>query len=174
MALNRIEPGRIDRSLSTTVKREYRDLDVSFSPKSGSMFEDGVRRGDVFKTFDLRAIDQSIQTILLTEKGEKPFEPNFGSNLRRLLFELNTSVTSSDVEDTIKVAIGEYEPRVVVKDVELYDNGAAKQVPRGTDNIFLYNTGVGEERYSLTVKVICQIRNSGQLIETSIKMKRLR
>lgn len=174
MALNRIEPGRIDRTLSTTVKKEFKDLDVSFSAKSGSMFEDGVRRGDVFKKFDLRAIDQSIQTILLTEKGEKPFDPNFGSNLRRLLFELSTMVSSSDIEDTVKVALREYEPRVEVRDVSIYDNGAAKQVPRGIDNIFFYNTGVGDERYSLTVTVVCRVKTTRELIETSINMNRLR
>ena len=174
MALKRIQPGRIDRTLSTTVKKEFKDLDVSFSAKRGSMFEDGIRRGDVYKKIDLRAIDQSIQNILLTEKGEKPFDPKFGSNLRRLLFELSTSVSAADVEDTIKIALRTYEPRVEVKDVKVFDNHTEKQVPRGIDNIFFYSTGNGDDRYSLTISVLCRIKNTGQLIETSINMNRLR
>ena len=75
MALKRIEPGKSDGTLITTVAREYKDLDLSFAPKRGTMFEDGIRRGDVYKKEDIKAIDQSIQNILLTNRYEKPFNP---------------------------------------------------------------------------------------------------
>jgi phage baseplate assembly protein W len=174
MPLKRIEPGRIDRTLTTTVSREYKDIDLSLTSKKGTMFEDGKRRGDIYKRFDLRAIDQSIQNILLTAKGEKPFDPDFGSNLRRLLFELNTSVTASMVENEIKSALRIYEPRVKVRDVKLYDNGAAREVPKGIDNIFFYSTGGGDDRYSLTVTVVCEIKNTGQVVQAQVNMNRLR
>ena len=174
MPLKRIEPGRIDRTLTTTVSREYKDLDLSFAPKRGTLFEDGKRRGDVYKRHDLRSIDQSVENILLTAKGEKPFDPDFGSNLRRLLFELNTSVTASMVENEIKTALRVYEPRVNVKEVKLYDNSADREVPRGIDNIFFYSTGGGDERHSLTVKIICEIKNTGQVVQTQVNMNRLR
>jgi phage baseplate assembly protein W len=174
MALKRITPGLSDTTLVTTIPKRYIDIDSSFARKNGTVFNDGVRRGDVYKKLDVKAIDQSIKNILLTNKGEKPFDPDFGADLRKLLFELNTTVSEPLFRDTIREAIVEYEPRVRVKDVVLYDPGADEQVPRGISDIFFYKTGTGDNRYSLLVTVITEIRNTGQEVTSSINMNRLR
>ena len=174
MALKRIEPGRTDGTLITTVDREYKDLDLSFSPKRGTMFEDGIRRGDVYKKEDIRAIDQSIQNILLTNRFEKPFQPEFGSDLRRLLFGLSTELSEGETRDIILDSIEKYEPRVQVLEVELFDAGAAKQVPRGIENVFFYSTGADTDRYSLIITVYSRIKATGVDIATQINMNRLR
>ena len=90
MAVKRIEPGVTDKTLVTTIHKNSVDLDLKFFARRGTMFEDGIRRGDVYKREDLKAIDQSIATILTTNWYEKPFQPKFGANLRQMLFELNT------------------------------------------------------------------------------------
>jgi hypothetical protein len=91
MAVKRIEPGVGDKSLFTTVQKDNKDLDLKFYARRGTMFEDGIRRGDVYKREDLKALDQSINTILMTNWYEKPFQPKFGANLRRMLFELEST-----------------------------------------------------------------------------------
>ena len=174
MALKRIEPGRTDGTLITTVSRKYKDLDLSFSPKRGTMFEDGVRRGDVYKKEDIRAIDQSIQNILLTNRYEKPFEPEFGSDLRRLLFGLSTELSEGETRDIILDSIEKYEPRVQVLEVELFDAGAEQQVPRGIENVFFYSTGTDADRYSLIITVYSRIKATGVDIATQVNMNRLR
>jgi phage baseplate assembly protein W len=176
MALKRIQPGLSDTTLVTTVPKNYRDLDLSFAPKRGTVFEDGVRRGDVYKKVDIRSIEQSVENILLTNKGEKPFQPRFGSDLRRLLFELNTMVTEPDVRRTVEKALEFYEPRIEVLDVEITDLGADnRKVPKGSANVFLYATVKHEEaRHSLVITVYARIKNTGQEIATQVNMNRLR
>lgn len=174
MTVKRIEPNVADRSLSTTVANNYKDFDRNFGHKRGTLFPDGVRRGDLYKKEDIKSIDQSIATILTTNNLEKPFLPDFGSDLRKLLFDLNTMVSEPDFRRTIIQSLEKYEPRVEVLDVSIFDLGEEQQVPRGIDNIFYYSSGVDADRYSLLVTVYCRIRNTGQLIETAVNMNRIR
>lgn len=174
MTLRRIQPGIDDNSVTTTVSKKSLDLDLVFQRKSGTVFSDGVRRGDVFKKTDLKAIDQSIQTILLTNFYEKPFLPNFGSNLRRLLFELNTTVSEPFARDVVKTAIERWEPRVEVLDVKFYDAGADREVPRGIENVFFYSVNSSEAEHTFLLYVTCRIKNIGQEITTKVNMNRLR
>ena len=174
MALKRIEPGRTDGTLITTVAREYRDFDLAFAPKRGTLFEDGVRRGDIYKREDVKAIDQSIQNILLTNRYEKPFNPLYGADLRRLLFGLSTEVSEGEVNDIVRNAIRRDEPRVEVLGVEIFDAGANQQVPRGIENVFFYSTGTDADRYSLIITVFSRIKAIGVEIATQVNMNRLR
>lgn len=174
MALKRIEPGKTDGTLITTVARDYKDLDLSFAPKRGTVFEDGIRRGDVYKKEDIKAIDQSIQNILLTNRYEKPFNPLYGANLRQLLFGLMTDISETDVSDAVRDAVARDEPRVEVIDVEVFDAGAAKKVPRGIENVFFYSTGTDADRYSLIITVYSRIKSIGVEIATQVNMNRLR
>lgn len=58
------------------------------------------------------AIKRSIQNIVLTIVGEKPFEPIFGTNINSALFELNTSLEAIGIQEQIRSAITNFEPRV--------------------------------------------------------------
>lgn len=175
MTLKRIEPGVSDKTLVTRIYRDYRDIDLKFASRKGTIFEDGVRRGDIYKRENIKSIDQSISNILSTNKGEKPFDPAFGSDLRRLLFELNTMISEDEVRETVIRSLERDEPRVEVLGVTLFDQGAAKEVPRGIDNVFYYSAAnASDARYSLVVNVYCRILNTGEEITTSVNMNRLR
>jgi phage baseplate assembly protein W len=175
MALKRIQPGLKDNTLVTTVNRNYKDLDLFFQNKSGTVFEDGVRRGDIYKKVDIKAIDQSIKNILLTNWYEKPFQPFFGADLRRLLFELDTMVSEPDVRDLVTEAIEKWEPRVKVLGVDVYDPAEDEPVPKGVSNIFFYASARGEiKNHTLVIVVHGQIRNTGQEISTQVNMNRIR
>ena len=174
MTLKRIQPGLDDTTLVTAVHKNYNDLDLPFYAKSGTVQEDGVRRGDVFKRADLKAIDQSINTILLTNYYEKPFQPFFGANLRRLLFELNTTVSESEVVGMITRAIEQDEPRVTVGKVLLYDPSTSQQIPKGIENIFFYSTRAGVTEHTLQITVQGLIKSTGQEITTDVSLSRLR
>ena len=175
MAIKRIEPGIKDTSLVTTVNKNYRDVDLTFGRKVGTEFSDGVQRGDIYKKIDIRAVEQSMKNILLTNFYEKPFQPFFGSDLRRMLFELDTMVSESDIDETIRFALRKWEPRVRVDDVEIFDPGAERMVPKGSSDVFLYADSRGDaQRHTLIVTVYATIRNTGQEIATRINMNRLR
>ena len=177
MALKRVEPGVSDRSLVTKVHSEYKDLDLKFAAKPGTEFPDGKKRGDVYKKIDIKAIDQSINNILLTNHYDKPFQPLFGADLIQLLFELNTTISASFVEDIVREEIERHEPRVEVLDVDIYDSTAEKMVPKGASTVFFYaGGGVGgnSDEYSLVVYVHCRIKNTGIDFTTAVNMNRLR
>ena len=174
MAIKRVEPTNLNRStLSTTVNKNYKDIDLSFQNKGGTLFEDGVRRGDVYKKVDIRAVEQSMKNILLTNYYEKPFQPLFGTDLRRLLFELETMVSEPQVEDLVRRGVSEWEPRVSISRVETYLPGE-NMVPKGTSDIFYYAETSGIEAQTLLIVIYANIKNTGTEIVTRVNMNRLR
>lgn len=104
-----IEDGNINKSTLTTSRRRlYSDIDLSFENRPS---------GDIYKKVDVASVRQSVKNILLTNHGEKPFEPFFGANLRALLFELSSPTLEEDINNAIRTALKNYEPRAVVQRV---------------------------------------------------------
>lgn len=104
-----IEDGNINRAtLVTSRRRVYSDIDLSFENRPS---------GDIYKKVDVAAVKQSVRNILLTNHGEKPFEPFFGANLRSLLFELTSPTLEEDINSAVRTALRNYEPRAVIQRV---------------------------------------------------------
>jgi phage baseplate assembly protein W len=83
----------------------YRDL--SYQPKL-------AHNGDVNVVENLVAVKQSIMTIFNTPKGSRLFEPDFGMDVRRYLFEPLDGRSSSDLKEEVSTSINRFEPRVTV------------------------------------------------------------
>jgi phage baseplate assembly protein W len=64
-------------------------------------------------------VEQAIQIILLTERGERPMLPDFGGGLRRFLFEPNSPATHRSMERVVMAALVDWEPRINVEKVEV-------------------------------------------------------
>ena len=60
----------------------------------------------------------NLLNYLLTNKGERVFRPNFGANLRALLFENIIDASLDDLETRIQSDINFYFPNVVVQQLE--------------------------------------------------------
>ena len=75
------------------------------------------KNGDIFKKTDANAVKQAVKNLILTNHYEKPFSPFFGGNIRDMLFELGDQFLDFEVEQRIKVAIENYEPRAEVINV---------------------------------------------------------
>lgn len=95
--------------ITSNVVREYKDLDLNFTIHP-------VKK-DLNKLTGERAVVNSIKNLVSTNHYEKPFNPSFGSNLRRLLFENNDKFTASLIEREITEVIENYEPRATVSSV---------------------------------------------------------
>lgn len=93
----------------TQTAREYKDLDLNFNIHP-------VKK-DINKNVGALAVINSLKNLILTNYYEKPFQPEIGSNVRRLLFENLDVVTSATIEKEINRVIRNYEPRVDVKTV---------------------------------------------------------
>ena len=79
---------------------------------------------DIFTGFDVHpelhdivikrnenAVKTAIHNLILTNKYERPFQPNFGGNIRNYLFEPISPVTQQGIQDEITSIINNYEPR---------------------------------------------------------------
>jgi phage baseplate assembly protein W len=71
------------------------------------------------------AVKESLKNLILTDRGERLFQPNLGSDVRAALFENATPVTLKILEERVRDVINNFEPRVSVIDVDvtsLYDD----------------------------------------------------
>lgn len=90
----------------------YSDLNLSFTPHPIT--------GDITRKTDVDAVKRSIKNIVSTNAYERPFKPNFGANIRSMLFELDTTVFGSKrIAQKIARMIETYEPRVTNVQVSL-------------------------------------------------------
>lgn len=92
----------------------FKDLNITFKKHPNS--------DDLVVIKDDAAIKQAIKNLLLTNVGERPFQPALGSKIPRLLFEPLDYLSSSLIKDEIKRVIGTYEPRVELIRVDCEPN----------------------------------------------------
>ena len=63
-------------------------------------------------------IKANMINYLLTNKGERVFRPDFGADLRALLFEQILDVTTDDLKSNIQADISQFFPNVEVVEIE--------------------------------------------------------
>ena len=88
----------------------YNDLNNSFNPKQNNLSP---------TIQDLKDIKQSLTRLFTTPKGSVPFNRNYGTSLRSLLFE--NELDTSDICMYLYMDITDFEPRVSVNpsDIEI-------------------------------------------------------
>lgn len=116
MATNRVfsvEDRSLEKSsvISATKNREYLDIDMSLAVRPVT--------GDIYNKKNAKAVIQSIQNLLLTNRTEKPYSPYYGANLNNFLFELAQVGLEEDITNTIIENIRVFEPRVDYRTVEV-------------------------------------------------------
>jgi phage baseplate assembly protein W len=89
----------------------YKDLDLTFNIHP-------IKK-DLSLSTDIQAIIKSIKNIILTNHYEHPFDPDFGCNVKSLLFESINVFTASYIRKEIESAINKYEPRARLKNVDV-------------------------------------------------------
>lgn len=75
--------------------------------------------GDLTKVTNEFAVKQAIKNLLLTDRGERLFQHNSGSDIRALLFENATPATFKIMEDHIRDLIKLKEPRCKIIDLTI-------------------------------------------------------
>lgn len=124
---------------------------VYYSDIPGS-FSKSLISNDLSASYDLRAVQEALVGLIKTNKGERPFFPEFGCNVSGMLFENLTNVSAFSIKKEIETAISRFEPRVRVKNVvvqPLYD----------------------ENRYHITIEYHL-ITDYDTLFQTKFKLKR--
>ena len=92
-------------------RRQYKDVSYSFFANPMS--------GDVGKALGPTAVKHSILSILKTNFHERLFQPEFGSNIRALLFEPMNPLTVERIKEAVETAVANHEPRANVLNVNV-------------------------------------------------------
>jgi hypothetical protein len=90
-------------------ERSFVDLDLNFTSHP-------IKK-DVSKHYNERAVINSVKNLVSTNFYERPFQPELGSNIRTLLFELVDSVVAASLERQIVETLNNHEPRVAVQNI---------------------------------------------------------
>ena len=97
----------------------FKDLSITFKKRPVT--------DDLVTVKDKAAITQSITALLLTSKGERPFQPQLGCGLRDILFEPLDYSSAALIKQEISQCISRYEPRIRVQriycNVDFDNNG---------------------------------------------------
>jgi phage baseplate assembly protein W len=92
----------------------FKDLNVTFKAHPIT--------GDLITNKDEVAIKQSIVNLLLTNRGERLFNSQIGSDISRLLFEQLDYGIAALVQSEIRNVLNEYEPRIRIITLEVIPN----------------------------------------------------
>ncbi len=74
---------------------------------------------DIARLRNDNSIKQSLKNLILTNYGERLFQPNIGSNVNRSLFNPNDAFLEDDLETSIRSTIEQQEPRVSILDLQI-------------------------------------------------------
>lgn len=106
-------------TVKTNLARQYRDLDLNFIVHP-------VRK-DINKVVDEMAVINSVKNLILTNHYERPFRPEVGSNIQKLLFENMDNITATAISREIEQTITNFEPRARVSSIKVspdFDNNS--------------------------------------------------
>lgn len=99
------------------------------------------------------AVNESLKNLILTNRGERKFQPELGGDINRMLFDNMTPVTVKIAEERVRTVINNHEPRVTLIGVEV---------------IALY------EQNALSVTIRYYLRNSETPISLNLVIERVR
>lgn len=98
------------------------------------------------------AIKSNLIHLLLTNKGERFYLPDFGTNLKKYIFNQNDNINLNEIRDEINISVSKYMPNLKVTNlsVEFTENSDTTAIVNidyiVTDDVFQTNE-------SLTLKL---------------------
>jgi hypothetical protein len=137
---------RADTLTSTLKKQEYfSDFLTSFaySPIGNNLG----------RVVNENSIKQSLKNLIMTNIGERLFQPTIGSNVMNALFDPNSIITLSNIEFYVKNTIKFNEPRVSLL------------------NVIAKNTS---DENQIQIDIIFSLINNPEPISLSLILKRVR
>lgn len=78
-------------------------------------------KGTLLRKTNVEAVKQSIKNIVMTDRGERLYNPEFGGNIRALLFENMTPQVFVHAKEYLMTSIEQYEPRAELIDLVIAD-----------------------------------------------------
>jgi phage baseplate assembly protein W len=104
-------------SIPQVVRIDPRDLDKNKAIGVSIPFNGGGVFKSTFSTKD--QIKSNLINLLLTYKGERVLNPQFGADLPRLLFEPINNDTLIKIENQIVTSVSTYIPEITITNIEI-------------------------------------------------------
>lgn len=125
-------------------KELYSDFMVDFNshPETGALM----------RNTNENAVKRSIRNLILTNRGEAPYQPNKGSNINKILFENFSDVTTDLLRTYIEETL-ELEPRCDLIDIIINPD---------------------ESKHQYTVSIIFQLINNNNPTVLNLTLQRIR
>ena len=95
----------------TRLSKSFKDISMSFQVNPLTY--------DLIALRNENAISRSIRNLVLTNRGERFFDYNLGSQVNEILFESLDDISGSSLRESITNVIENYEPRVRLVDVQV-------------------------------------------------------
>jgi len=96
------------------VSQSFRDISLSFARNP--------LNSDLIDITNETSISRAIQNLVLTQKGERFFNQDLGSDVSASLFENLDLISSAVIQSSIENVINNYEPRVKLLEVNVNVN----------------------------------------------------
>lgn len=96
---------------------------------------------------DLKVLASSVKMILITTPGERVMLPDYGCDVRRLLFDPNDASTERDISDSVRNAVTRWEPRVDIVSLTVTRSGTIAEAS------LILVSKLNRERFQLKVEL---------------------
>lgn len=73
-------------------------------------------------TDDASAIKADLMHLILTRKGQRLYNPQFGTNLMKFIFEPNDELTLADIKEEITTVVKRYLPKLQISDISVTES----------------------------------------------------
>lgn len=84
------------------------------------------------------AFSSNLLLLLLTQKGERYYDPNYGTDLLKFIFEPNDGITISDIEEEIRITVARYIPNLTINSITFNDDHPDNDVRLNVNIKFTY------------------------------------
>ena len=71
---------------------------------------------------DNDAIKADLMHLILTRKGQRLYNPQFGTNLMKFIFEPNDELTLNDIKEEITSAVKKYLPKLQISEISVTES----------------------------------------------------
>lgn len=102
---------------NSTIRIDPRDLTKNKAIGISIPFNASNVFNSTFSTKD--QIKSNLINLLLTNKGERVYEPNFGCDLYKMLFEPSTDQLYERIRSNINYGVNTYIPEISVVDIDI-------------------------------------------------------
>ena len=95
--------------------KQFININFPFKQSSKGFFID-------LNETDATAIKADLMHLLLTNKGERYYNPDFGTNLRKYIFEPHDNITHSEIKTELNDTIKKFIPNLTINDLVIEES----------------------------------------------------